>query len=118
MAKQTAKNPAMVLQELTVKNNLAPPEYEVIHSIMGSHENRFDYIVRVAGIEALGTGTSKQISKHGAAHNALLKLEEMGVYDPKENPVVEFKATALQNAAGCIPGSPSNSSLNCIGTCF
>ncbi|XP_057662886.1 RISC-loading complex subunit tarbp2-like [Diorhabda carinulata] len=110
-----AKNPAMVLQELTVKKCLGPPNFEIVHSISGTHENRFDYRVRVAGVEAIGTGSSKQISKHDAAYKALKMLEEIGIYDPVELPMEEFKASAMQKQAGYRIGSPNKLSINCIG---
>lgn len=110
-----AKNPAMVLQELTVKKCLGPPNFEIIHSISGTHENRFDYRVRVAGVEAIGTGTSKQISKHDAAYKALKLLQEIGIYDPTELPMEEFKASAMQKQAGYASGSPHKLTINCIG---
>lgn len=105
----------MVLQEFSVKHKYSPPTYEIISSITGTHENRFDYRVTIAGIVAEGTGTSKQIGKHNAAHNALKILKEMGMYNPDENPVQEFKASVQINAA---PESPFKASPNCIGNLY
>nr|QRW27850.1 R2D2 [Phaedon cochleariae] len=98
------KTPAMVLQELATQKGFGPPTYEIIFSKSGTHENRFDYKVRVAGVEAMGIGTSKQISKHEAAHNALRMLEEMGIYNPAEMPLQEFKKVPA--ASSSVPHSP------------
>lgn len=105
---QNTKTPVMVLQELTVKKNFAPPDYQIIFQISGTHENRFDFAVSVAGIQAQGSGSSKQIGKHQAAHNALMKLQEMGIYNPSDNPVSEFKVPLRDE------NSPYKSALNCI----
>ncbi|XP_023028942.2 R2D2 protein [Leptinotarsa decemlineata] len=110
MAKNT-KTPAMVLQELTVKLALAPPTYEITNCRSGTHDNRFDYVVRAAGIEAFGTGSSKQIAKHDAAQNALAKLKDLNIYNPSEIPVQEFKVATSYAP----PGSPFKRSPNCIG---
>ena len=109
MAKNT-KTPAMVLQELSVKKNFSPPTYDITHCITGTHANRFDYIVSIGGIVAQGTGPSKQIGKHNAAHNALMKLKEMGIYDPSENPAQSYPITSLIG-----PESPFKTGPNCIG---
>ncbi|KAJ8964254.1 hypothetical protein NQ317_003557 [Molorchus minor] len=78
---------------------------------MGTHENRFDYKVCVLGIEAKGRGTSKQIGKQNAAHNALMLLKDKGIYNPDENPVQELK-TPSHNTN--LPESPFKDSPNCI----
>ncbi|KAJ8967228.1 hypothetical protein NQ314_003007 [Rhamnusium bicolor] len=96
MAKNT-KTPVMILQELTVKKNYAPPAYEIIYSISGTHANRFDYRVTVDGVEAHGTGTSKQIGRHNAAHNALMKFKDLGIYDPAEDPTQDYQIPLQQN---------------------
>ncbi|CAH1980471.1 unnamed protein product [Acanthoscelides obtectus] len=90
MAAKPTKTPVMVVQELSVKKNLPPPIYDLIVNNMGTHQNRFDYQVTLDGIQAIGTGTSKQISKHNAAHNLLMKLKELNRYNPEEDPVQEF----------------------------
>lgn len=106
---QNTKTPVMVLQELTVKLGMAPPDYQIIFQISGTHQNRFDFAVSVAGIRANGSGSSKQIGKHQAAHNALMKLKEIGVYNPSENPVAAFKVPLEDEQ------SSYKSALNCIG---
>ncbi|CAG9863459.1 unnamed protein product [Phyllotreta striolata] len=111
-----AKNPVMVLQELIIKEKLPPPKYEIISSLMGTHNNRFEYCVRAGPVEAFGIGTSKQIAKHIAAHNALIALEELGLYDRQENPVEEFKAAALQKMEIEENCSSLSSTPNCIGS--
>ncbi|KAF7278090.1 hypothetical protein GWI33_008854 [Rhynchophorus ferrugineus] len=103
----TTKTPVMVLQELTVQKGLPPPNFQIVYSISGTHDNRFDYQVCVAGITATGSGPSKQIGKHEAAHNALKLLEEIGLYNPAENPVAEFRPSLKD-------GSPLKSALNSI----
>ncbi|XP_072391405.1 RISC-loading complex subunit tarbp2-like [Diabrotica undecimpunctata] len=108
------KTPAMVLQELAIKKGFPPPHYEIIHSVSGSHNNRFDYRVRVAGVEAIGTGSSKQISKHDAAYHALKMLEEDGIYDPKELPMKEFNASMIQKQNDLQPGISISSSVNFV----
>ncbi|XP_060518264.1 RISC-loading complex subunit tarbp2-like isoform X2 [Cylas formicarius] len=105
---QNTKTPVMVLQELATKKGFAPPDYKIVRSISGTHLNRFDFVVSVGGIEAEGSGSSKQIGKHEAAHNALMQLKEMGVYNPANNPVTTFKA-ALENT-----DSSFKSTINCI----
>ncbi|XP_018571941.1 RISC-loading complex subunit tarbp2-like [Anoplophora glabripennis] len=112
MTTKNTKTPAMVLQEFSVKNKYAPPTYEIISSITGTHANRFDYRVTIAGIVAEGTGTSKQIGKHNAAHNALVILKEKGIYDSDEIPGKEFKASIPNNST---PESPFKASPNCVG---
>ncbi|XP_066152290.1 interferon-inducible double-stranded RNA-dependent protein kinase activator A homolog [Euwallacea fornicatus] len=113
---QNTKTPVMVLQELTVKKNLGAPDYQIVFQQSGTHVNRFDFVVRVAGVQAEGSGHSKQIGKHQAAHNALLKLEEIGMYNPSENPVAAFKVPL----SGQTDSTSSSSSalfqpaLNCI----
>lgn len=108
---QNTKTPVMVLQELTVKNNIAPPDYQIVYQVSGTHQNRFDYVVNVAGIQATGSGPSKQIGKHQAALNALRQLQETGLYNPSENPVAAFKVPLVQPTES----SPFQQALNCIG---
>lgn len=114
-----SKTPAMVLQELCVKKHFASPNYEVIDAETGSHINRFDYQVTVANVTGMGTGSSKQISKHEAALDALKQLQELGIYDPKELPVQEFKPVLPHNKTSptSVPSSdsPYKSSPNAIG---
>ncbi|CAG9759471.1 unnamed protein product [Ceutorhynchus assimilis] len=105
---QNAKTPVMVLQELAMHKGFGTPDYEIIFAAAGSHQNRFDYRVTVAGIQASGSGSSKQISKHQAAHNALMRLKELGIYVPAENPVASFKVPLRDE------GSPFEPALNCI----
>lgn len=50
------KTPAMSLQEYTVKKKISAPEYNLVVSKCGTHENEFHYKVNVAGISALGIG--------------------------------------------------------------
>lgn len=117
-----SKTPAMVLQELCVKKHLPPPTFEVIDQATGTHINRFDYKVTAAGVIGMGTGSSKQISKHEAALDALEQLKEMGIYDPTELPVQEFKPVANQSNAKStnVPSSssPFKSSPNAIGNFY
>lgn len=108
---QNTKTPVMVLQELTVKNNISPPDYQIVFQVSGTHQNRFDYVVNVAGIQATGSGPSKQIGKHQAALNALRLLQETGLYNPSENPVAAFKVPLVQPTES----SPFQQALNCIG---
>jgi len=105
---QNTKTPVMVLQELTIKKGMAPPDYQIVFQISGTHKNRFDFEVNVAGIQATGSGSSKQIAKHQAAHNALMELKEIGIYDPSDNPVSEFIVPLKDES------SPYKSALNCI----
>lgn len=46
----------MSLQEYTVKKKISAPEYNLVVSKCGTHENEFHYKVNVAGISALGIG--------------------------------------------------------------
>lgn len=100
----------MVLQELSIQKGFSLPDYNIISQISGTHINRFDYVVTVCGIRASGSGPSKQLGKHQAAHNALLQLQELGIYEPSENPFLPFKAE-LQSASD----SAYQKGLNCIG---
>ncbi|XP_030756678.1 interferon-inducible double-stranded RNA-dependent protein kinase activator A homolog [Sitophilus oryzae] len=102
------KTPITVLQELTVQKGLAPPDFQIVLSDSGAHEIRFDYTVTVSGITASGTGPSKKVGKHHAAHNALKVLEEVGIYKPSENPVDEFKVPFKESA------DHFKAALNCI----
>lgn len=92
MSKQK-KLPAMALQELAVKLRMSPPEYQIIHEVSGSHQNFFESQVFVHSVSATGSGSSKQSSKHKAAYNALMKLKDLGIYDPNDIPVEEFDAS-------------------------
>ncbi|VEN56846.1 unnamed protein product [Callosobruchus maculatus] len=116
MTNKTTKTPVMVVQELSVKKGLAPPIYDLIVSQMGTHQNRFDYQVTLDGVQAIGTGTSKQISKHNAAHNLLLTLKELGKYNPEELPVQQFtrdfKNVTISDPMG---DSMPSSALNFVG---
>lgn len=80
MAKNT-KTPVMVLQELAVKKNTVP-EYELIFSKQGTHENIFHYQVTLLGVQAIGTGRSKKEAKHKAASKALELLAEKNILHP------------------------------------
>nr|CAH7762343.1 unnamed protein product [Callosobruchus chinensis] len=117
MTNKNTKTPVMVVQELSVKKGLAPPLYDLIVSQMGTHQNRFDYQVTLDGIQAIGTGTSKQISKHNAAHNLLLKLKELGRYNPEEFPVQQFTRELKKNVTMLDPirDSMPSSALNFVG---
>lgn len=114
-----AKTPAMVLQELCIKKHFAPPTYEIVNAINGTHTNRFDYQVTAWNIVGIGTGSSKQISKHEAALDALSQLENLGIYDPKEMPVEEFKPTVRNPNTSPTSepsmASPYKTTPNCIG---
>ncbi|XP_072388743.1 RISC-loading complex subunit tarbp2-like isoform X2 [Diabrotica undecimpunctata] len=110
-----AENPAVVLQKLTAKKGFTSPLYEIVNSISGTHNNRYDYRVKACGREAMGTGSTKQISKHKAAYNALKLLEEEGIYDPKELPVEEFKVTVSRKQNNLECGSSISENVNCIG---
>lgn len=118
-----SKTPAMVLQELCVKQSFPPPTYEITNSIVGTHLCKFDYTVTVNEfVVGVGTGSSKQISKHEAALDALNQLKELGIYDPVEMPVQEFKPqpnrTNQQSTSAPSISSPFKSSPNCIGMFF
>lgn len=76
------KTPVMVLQEYTVKQKLASPEYTIEFERHGTHDNEFQYRLTVANIVVFGTGRSKQIAKHEAAQRALDLLAEKGLYKP------------------------------------
>lgn len=122
MAPVLNKTPAMVLQELCVKKKLNPPTFEMVYSQSGTHSNRFDYHVAVGSVVGKGTGSSKQISKHEAALDALKQLQELDIYDPLEMPTEEFKPQAInntntvpQNASNNVPPSPFKISPNCVG---
>lgn len=115
------KTPAMVLQELCVKKHFAPPKYDIIDSETGTHINRFDYQVIAHNVIGMGTGSSKQISKHEAALDALEQLRVLGIYDPKELPVQEFKPTVSQHNKSPTTVTSSTAfkaSPNCIGNIF
>ncbi|ENN77206.1 RISC-loading complex subunit tarbp2 [Dendroctonus ponderosae] len=113
---QYSKTPVMVLQELCIKKGYCSPDYHIISQISGTHINRFDFVVIVCGIRGSGceirgsgSGPSKQLGRHQAAHDALMQLQELGIYDPAENPVEPFK--------GELPSASSRSfrpGLNCI----
>ncbi|CAG9835087.1 unnamed protein product [Diabrotica balteata] len=108
-----AENPVVVLHKLTVKKGFVSPLYQIVNSIDGTHNNRYDYLVKACGREAMGTGRSKKISKQEAAYNALKLLEEEGIYDPKELPVEEV--TVLQKENNLEHGSSRSANINCIG---
>lgn len=112
MSFQNTKTPAMVLQEFTVKHGYSPPEYILVLSKTGSHENEFHYKVNVAHICAPGFGRSKQVAKHDAATKALEILAERGLYDPQSNPAQEFNAQAHRNESD----NPMTPSVNFIGS--
>ncbi|XP_050302806.1 interferon-inducible double-stranded RNA-dependent protein kinase activator A homolog [Anthonomus grandis grandis] len=71
-------NPISALQEFTTSICLAPPKYELVTQTTGTHKNQFEFIVSVAGVQASGKGFSKQLAKHQAAKNALIKIDEEG----------------------------------------
>lgn len=116
MSQQNTKTPAMVLQEFTVKHGYSPPEYVLIASKTGTHENEFHYEVNVSNdvttVTALGFGRSKQVAKHDAASKALKILADKKLYDPNINPVQEFNAQSHRNESD----SPSELPGNYIGT--
>lgn len=116
MAKNT-KTPVMVLNELCVKNKFAPPNFEIIGSLMGTHENRFDYKVSAASVEAIGTGSSKQQARQNAAHKALMELKESGIYNPEDNPVEPFNAPLRKFMEVTVSNNDDFAvgSLNCVG---
>lgn len=107
MAKNT-KTPVMVLQELAVKRN-AVPEYELIFSQQGSHENIFHYQVTILGKQALGVGRSKKEARHEAASKVLKLLAKRGICHPDmtDEPCTsaEIKAdhTQMKAPINCIP---------------
>lgn len=109
---QITKTPAMVLQELTVKRGYSPPEYVLVYSRNGTHENEFHYNVSVAGVNGLGFGRSKQVAKHNAASKALELLADQNLYDPTSGPAHEFNAQAHRNESD----SPEKAPINFIGT--
>ncbi|GJQ69786.1 hypothetical protein Trydic_g22344 [Trypoxylus dichotomus] len=71
----------MLLQELAVKRSTVP-EYELIFSQQGTHENVFHYKVSLLNEQAIGVGRSKKEAKHEAASKALEQLAEKGIYHP------------------------------------
>ncbi|XP_050313274.1 interferon-inducible double-stranded RNA-dependent protein kinase activator A homolog [Anthonomus grandis grandis] len=95
MAQDNSKTPSMVLHELMTKLGLSPPDYNLVFQLSGSHKNRFDFQVNAGGIQATGSGTSKQIGKQQAAKNALEKLAEIGIYKPINLPVSNTNEVAL-----------------------
>ncbi|KRT81796.1 hypothetical protein AMK59_6070, partial [Oryctes borbonicus] len=105
MAKNT-KTPVMVLQELAVKRNIVP-EYELIFSQQGTHENEFRYQVTLLGEQAVGIGRSKKEAKHEAARKALEQLAEKGIYHPDmtNNHVVglDVRQDQIKAPLNCIP---------------
>ncbi|XP_045465629.1 interferon-inducible double-stranded RNA-dependent protein kinase activator A homolog isoform X2 [Harmonia axyridis] len=109
MSKNT-KTPAMLLQEYTVKKKISAPEYNLILSRCGTHENEFHYKVYVAGISALGVGRSKQVAKHSAASSALQILDRMGIYDIHDEPP-NFQPNLHRNE----PENPNEGCVNSIG---
>ncbi|EFA05903.1 R2D2 protein isoform X1 [Tribolium castaneum] len=111
MSRQNTKTPAMVLQEFTMKRGFSPPEYILVMSKTGTHENEFHYKVNVANVCGLGFGRSKQVAKHNAASKALEILAEQGLYDPSSNPVQEFNAQSHRNESD----SPQKPPVNFIG---
>ncbi|KAJ3648323.1 hypothetical protein Zmor_020134 [Zophobas morio] len=112
MSQQNTKTPAMVLQEFTVKHGYSPPEYVLVMSKTGTHENEFHYKVNVANVCAMGFGRSKQVAKHNAASKALEQLANKGLYDPNSNPAQEFNAQSHRNESD----SPLKPPVNFIGT--
>ncbi|XP_044265426.1 RISC-loading complex subunit TARBP2-like [Tribolium madens] len=111
MSQQNTKTPAMVLQEFTVKRGFSPPEYILVMSKTGTHENEFHYKVNVANVRGMGFGRSKQVAKHNAASKALEILAEQGLYDPSSNPAQEFNAQSHRNESD----SPLKPPVNFIG---
>ncbi|KAF5271353.1 hypothetical protein FQA39_LY08151 [Lamprigera yunnana] len=75
----------MELQELAVKNCWQLPIYTLTHAQQGTHQNTFYYKVKVASVEEMGVGTSKQTAKQEAAQNALKKLTTSNKTILKEN---------------------------------
>ncbi|KAF5272715.1 hypothetical protein FQA39_LY07742 [Lamprigera yunnana] len=107
MANNT-KTPAMVLQELTVQKGWISPEYTIIHSKEGTHENEFHYNVIVESVLGRGVGRSKQIAKHKAANNALEKLASLNMYTPDETVLKAPRSEGIN--------SPIKLAVNCIGS--
>ncbi|KAL3285255.1 hypothetical protein HHI36_019365 [Cryptolaemus montrouzieri] len=105
------KTPAMLLQEFTVKKKFSPPEYNLIVSKEGTHQNEFHYKVSVANIDAIGMGRSKQVAKHDAAFKAIELLTKMGVYIVEGAPLSDFNPKMHRNE----PDHPFQAVVNCIG---
>ncbi|KAI4465747.1 loquacious isoform b [Holotrichia oblita] len=105
MAKNT-KTPVMLLQELAVKKN-SVPEYELIFSQQGTHENIFHYQVSLLGEKAIGVGRSKKEAKHLAASKALEQLAEKRIVHPDMEEDHSMKLDAQQDKMkaplNCIP---------------
>ncbi|KAF5272714.1 hypothetical protein FQA39_LY07741 [Lamprigera yunnana] len=108
MANNKTKTPAMVLQELAVRKGWISPEYTIIHSKEGTHENEFHYKVIVESVVARGVGRSKQIAKHEAANNALEKLAALNIYTPDETVLKAPRSEGIN--------SPIKLAVNCIGS--
>lgn len=108
------KTPAMVLQELTVKLGLAPPNYTLLRELtkQNTHQNEFYYQVTAAYKCTVGCGSSKQIAKHDAARGILKMLEEDGIYKPAENPMQDF----IPGLNSTMKDGPVKTAVNCIST--
>lgn len=102
----------MVLQELTVKQGLAPPTYTLMNECtkQGTHQNEFYYQVVAAHNLAVGSGSSKQIAKHDAARKLLNALEEDGIYKPAENPMQDY----IPGLNSVMKDAPVKTPVNCI----
>ncbi|XP_022906923.1 interferon-inducible double-stranded RNA-dependent protein kinase activator A homolog [Onthophagus taurus] len=110
MAKNT-KTPVMILQELTVKKGYNPPNYEMVYSQQGTHENTFHYSICVQQQQAIGIGKSKKEAKHDAAQKVLELLVNEGIIEEDvvkdvckmqpEGPEAAF--TDLKAPENCIP---------------
>ncbi|XP_017777886.1 PREDICTED: interferon-inducible double-stranded RNA-dependent protein kinase activator A homolog [Nicrophorus vespilloides] len=74
----SSKTPAMILQELSIKETSSPPVFNIIHQIQGTHENEFVFQVEVMGISTTGKGRSKKEAKQETARNALKIIKTVG----------------------------------------
>lgn len=105
MAKNT-KTPVMLLQELAVKKNTVP-EYELIFSQQGTHENIFHYQVSLLGERAIGVGRSKKEAKHSAASKALEQLADKNIVHPdmEEDHLIKLdtQQDIMKAPLNCIP---------------
>lgn len=78
-----SKLPVTILQELSVAQRWAPPEYTLLDEKKGtSNTYEFRYQVNVNGQQAVGVGKSKKEAKHNAASALLNKLPKRANDDP------------------------------------
>ncbi|KAB0801725.1 hypothetical protein PPYR_03911 [Photinus pyralis] len=87
-----SKLPVTILQELSVAQRWAPPEYTLLDEKKGtSNTNEFHYQVNANGQQAVGVGRSKKEAKHNAASALLDKLPKRARDDPVQSDVAPKK---------------------------